>query len=81
MPLARNINVGGDVIACLAIGIEACDDGVGAICVRDRGDGFEVFINGGLLPDGREHRDFGSGADCLTNAFAYAMRIAKEVMC
>lgn len=72
--------VQGTVIVRLAIGAEACDDGLGEICVIDRGDGFEVFVTSGQLPDGQERVDFGSGPDCLANAFSYALEVARILM-
>lgn len=84
MPFARKKDHresqrGSLVIARLAIGAEACDGGIGAVCVRDRGDGFEVFVNAGTLPDGHEVRDFGSGERALEDAFAYALHLAREL--
>lgn len=80
MNMARNNDTGGDIVMRLAVGAEACDDGIGTVCVRDRGDGFEVFINAGTLPGGRDCKDFGSGPEALQCAIDYALRVFRELI-
>jgi len=67
-----------DVIARLSIGVEACADNIGSICVANRGNGFSVFINGGLLPQGEDERFFpASDIRCLAAAYAFALSLAR----
>jgi hypothetical protein len=69
-----------DVIARFSIGLPACHDGGGSICVANRGNGFSVFINGGVLPDGAAERFFpDSNKRCLRDAFDFALSVAAIV--
>lgn len=68
-----------DVIARFAIGVEAVDDGIGAVCISNRGDGFAVFITAERLPDGTRERHFpASDLRCLANAYAFALEIVAK---
>jgi hypothetical protein len=70
-----------DVIARLSIGAEACDDNIGSVCVANRGNGFGVFINGGMLPDGEDERFFpASDVHCLEQAYAFALSIVQQLV-
>lgn len=70
-----------DVIARLSIGGEACDDNIGSVCVANRGNGFGVFINGGVLPDGEDERFFpASDVRCLEQAYAFALAIVQDLI-
>lgn len=68
-----------NVIARFAVGVEAVDDGIGAVCISNQGDGFAVFINAERLPDGARERHFpASDLGCLANAYAFAFEIVKQ---
>lgn len=68
-----------ETIARLAIGVEACDDGVGVVIVAtDTNGDFVVYVEGGNLPNGKDEARFcGAGAGPL--AFDFAFRFAKEI--
>lgn len=75
-----------DLVARFAVGGEACDDGLGAVCVRrlakNEADqmpaGFSVFVNGGLLPNGSESREF-DGDTAAVDALEYAFAVVREL--
>lgn len=71
----------GEVIARFAVGIEAVDDGIGSVLIADHGDGFRVFVNAGMLPDGSDFIDFSaSRANCLRDAYAFALSLVAEIV-
>jgi hypothetical protein len=63
------------ILARLAVGAEAVDDGLGAVIVATDGPAFCVYVSGGILPDGATRRDF---ADASA-AYAYASGVAAEL--
>lgn len=70
-----------DLIARFAVGVEAVDDNLGCVCIADTGQGFEVFIDGGLLPDGSDFRDFpASRQSCFREAYAFALEVVQELV-
>jgi hypothetical protein len=79
-PSMRN-DTAPDVIARISIGVEACDDNIGSICLANRGNGFSVFINGGVLPQGEDERFFpASDVRCLADAYAFALSIVQQLI-
>jgi len=69
-----------EILAIMAIGLEAIDDSCGAVVVAVHDDGsFHVFINGGLLPDGADTKRF-EGPVGMVNAYAFAQTIVAEMI-
>jgi hypothetical protein len=74
-------NTAPDVIARFVIGLEACTDEIGAVCIANRGNGFGVFVNGGELPQGERERFFpATDAYCLMKAYRFALSIIEELI-
>lgn len=74
-------NTAPDVIARFLIGLEACTEETGAVCVANRGNGFSVFVNGGELPHGERERLFpATDAHCLMKAYSFALSIIEELI-
>lgn len=67
-----------DIVARFAVGAEACEDGIGTIIVErcPIKDFYRVYINGGVLPDGRdEWTSVG-----LVTALQYAIEVVQLLM-
>jgi hypothetical protein len=69
-----------NLIAQFAIGAEAINDGIGAVCIEDNGDGtYELFVNGGDLPTGEASHKFEGGPLALSNAMTAALDLCKAI--
>lgn len=68
-----------EVVAKIAIGAEAIDDGLGCLILSGNVDaGFEVFVNGGTLPNGREYVGF-FGPLAAAQALEFFLATAREL--